>query len=115
MIDQGIRYTEMSTGKDQEQIYPTHQVESVSEQQLHHRHWMSKGILVYQEESVSEPQLHHNHSMWLAMLVYQEMSVSVPQLLRILLISMVKSSTMDGIDLVEIRVCTMKPMDEVSI
>ena len=92
MIDQGIRYTEMSTGKDQEQIYPTHQV-----------------------ESVSEPQLHHNHSMWLAMLVYQEMSVSVPQLLRILLISMVKSSTMDGIDLVEIRVCTMKPMDEVSI
>ena len=92
MIDQGIRYTEMSTGNDLEQIYPTHQVESVSEQQHHHKHWMLS-----------------------VMLEYQEMSESVHQLLHILSISMVKSSTMDGIDLVEILVCTMKPMDEVSI
>ena len=115
MIDQGIRYTEMSTGKDQEQIYPIPQVESVSEQQLHHKHSMSKAILVYPEVSVSEQHFHHKHLMLSAMLEYQEMSESVHQLLHILLISMVKSSTMDGIDLVEIRVCTMKPMDEVSI
>lgn len=115
MIDQGIRYTEMSTGKDQEQIYPTHQVESVSVPQLHHKHSMSKAILVYPEVSVSEQQHHHKHWMLSVMLEYQEMSESVHQLLHILSISMVKSSTMDGIDLVEILVCTMKPMDEVSI
>lgn len=115
MIDQEIRYSEMSTGKDQEQIYPTHQVESVSVPQLLHKHLMSKAILVYPEVSVSEQHFHQKHWMLSAMLEYQEMSESVHQLLHILSISMVKSSTMDGIDLVEILVCTMKPMDEVSI
>ena len=99
MIDQGIRYTEMSTGNDLEQIYPTHQEKSVSVPQLHHKHSMSKAILVYLEVSVSEQQHHHKHLMFSAMLEYQEMSESVHQLQQQRSMSMEMLSTMDSINL----------------
>ena len=68
MIDQEIRYSEMSTGKDQEQIYPTHQEKSVSEQHFHHKHLMFSAMLEYQEMSESVHQLQQQRSMSMEML-----------------------------------------------
>lgn len=62
ILQQAIQYSEMSIGYDREQIYPIHQGELESVLHLHHKHLMSRVMLVYQEMSVLVLALQQLHS-----------------------------------------------------